>query len=844
MRKLIVEVASDISQLLKGLHDGEAATQRFAKEVSVDSATMARAQVDAAIKTTAALEKEAAAYRAIANVAEKGSKEQATAARLAANAEQKLAASIAHTGREASSTAAKAHQLERATGHAARGALSGSGLFQTFGRSLAFASGGFIAFHEASEFIRESVDAAREAVVSQRSLAAQMKASGESFDANRERIEKVALSYGKFGFQNDEVIASLTVLERGTGNINKAMALQGLAADLARAKNLELAGAANVIAKVFGGQETALRRAVPGLQKNAHGMDLIRLAQAKLAGQAAANTTAAERFHAILHDTEEIVGTALLPTLNKYLNQLSRWLERMNRSGKLQKDVAQTARLLADAVAAVKAVTEPLVAAFQALADILGGNKRALEALLGVYLSWKALKIADSVQKTITSFFQLGKAAEGQVGKIAKLRGALLRLVANPYTVAIVVTFIGAEYVAKKIKDLQKMVLDAQTQTFKKGSNLETILVPNLAKQIEALKKAGVSSKDILTKLRQQLGGSLKADDLIAEAFAFSSGADPKMQARIRAQVAKRAKEAISTVKDELDKQAQRATVEQRNTWFDQLIDRLLGGVSDTPTGAPAALGVQLTRLRGVAAQLTKQIAATHDVTRLLHLKGRLQEVLNEEWQTQQEINQKTADAAEAAQEKAKEAFDKMIAARAARQFRALGLGPGGEDLIPGVGNLRKRLQSLRASLAGTSLDTRATQQMIRHIGTVLSGAFGAVGEQVRSKIDEIFKGWADELKKGRDNLETSFRPVDANKFIAGLGLGLTPDQVRRLRAGIVTLGPHATAPTQHTGAFALAGGVTINGGMHLHGVQDMSRFEAELQKRAHGRPHPRRGAR
>src|SRR4029077_8019894 len=151
--------------------------------------------------------------------------EQVTAARLAANAEQKLAASIAHTGREARHTPAKRHQLERATGRAARGALSGSGLFQTFGRSLAFASGGFIAFHEASEFIRESVDAAREAVVSQRSLAAQMKASGESFAAHREEIERTALSYGKFGFQNDEVIASLTVLERGTGNIRKAMAL-------------------------------------------------------------------------------------------------------------------------------------------------------------------------------------------------------------------------------------------------------------------------------------------------------------------------------------------------------------------------------------------------------------------------------------------------------------------------------------------------------------------------------------------------------------------------------------------------------------------------------------------
>jgi hypothetical protein len=88
------------------------------------------------------------------------------------------------------------------------------------------------------------------------------------------------------------VIASLTVLERGTGSINKAIALQGLTADLARAKNIDLAAAAGVVAKVFGGQETALRRAVPGLREARARLDLIRLAQAKMAGQAAANTTA------------------------------------------------------------------------------------------------------------------------------------------------------------------------------------------------------------------------------------------------------------------------------------------------------------------------------------------------------------------------------------------------------------------------------------------------------------------------------------------------------------------------------------------------------------------------
>src|SRR5580765_29385 len=232
-----------------------------------------------------------------------------------------------------------ASKFNRDVSKATRGAISGTGVFRTFGRSLAFASGGFLAFEGVTSFLTESIKAAREAGVANRSLAAQMKASGESFRKNRDEIEKVSLSYGKFGFQNDEVIQSLTVLERGTGNIQKAFRLQGLTADIARAKNIDLAAAATVVAKVFGGQETALRRAVPGLRKNAHGWDLIAEAQRKMAGQAAAGTTASERFAASLHNTEEIIGTALLPILNKYLNSLSKWMGDSRNQEKLQRAV-------------------------------------------------------------------------------------------------------------------------------------------------------------------------------------------------------------------------------------------------------------------------------------------------------------------------------------------------------------------------------------------------------------------------------------------------------------------------------------------------------------------------
>jgi hypothetical protein len=272
-------------------------------------------------------------------------------------------------GLQSANTSAKKFNREMET--AGRGALSGTGIFRSMGRSLAFASGGFLAFGSATKFLTDSIDAARNAAVAQRQLAAQMKAGGESFGQNRKRIEEAALAYGRFGFTNEQVTQSLTVLDRGTGNINKSLKLEMLTADIARAKNMDLADAANVVAKVFGHQETALRRAVPGLEKNAHGWDLIREAQQKMAGQAAAGTTVSERFAATLHNTEEIIGTALLPVLNKYLTQLSKWLDQMNRSGKLQKDVNTFMKNATPIVSDLAGAVKGLADAYGTLNDVL-----------------------------------------------------------------------------------------------------------------------------------------------------------------------------------------------------------------------------------------------------------------------------------------------------------------------------------------------------------------------------------------------------------------------------------------------------------------------------------------
>jgi hypothetical protein len=176
--------------------------------------------------------------------------------------------------------------------------------------------------------------------------------------------------------------AGLTTILRTTPNVGKALRDLGTAADLARARHISLAAAATIMAKTEAGNTTLLRRQGFQIGKNATAEQALAIVRAKVAGQARAGTTEQERFGAVLHDTEEIIGTGILPTLNRYLASGSRWLEQMNESGKLQRDVAHAAHGFETAV-------HDVAGASRRPTSVTGSFKHTLELLL-------ALKVAST----------------------------------------------------------------------------------------------------------------------------------------------------------------------------------------------------------------------------------------------------------------------------------------------------------------------------------------------------------------------------------------------------------------------------------------------------------------
>lgn len=181
------------------------------------------------------------------------------------------------------------------------------------------------------------------------------------------------------------------------------------------------------------------------------------------------------------------------------------------------------------------------------------------------------------------------------------------------------------------------------------------------------------------------------------------------------------------------------------------------------------------------------------------------------------------------------------IDARNARQFKALGFTGTGDDVIPGVAGLRRQLKTVDQAIQGTFLDTKKTTSLISHIRQVLSGGLGAVGRDVRDKVKQILDGLDQQLKDHAGD-QTKFRHISTANLLAGLGL--SPEQLRVARIRLAQVGPGATAPAAQP-AFGLAGGggLTINGGLHLHGVQNIRQLEDELEKRARSRAAIRRGA-
>lgn len=324
-------------------------------------------------------------------------------------AQEKLDIALAKTGGQSRQTAraelelrrvqgevaASAHRAssalaseERSLGRLARGAVAGSGVMHGLGRSVAFASTTFLGGAGLVYGIKASINAATEQQAILANLRNALQVSGVSWKDYGKQIEAATTALKRqAAFDDEDLYKSLQILVRGTGDVTKSLRLNAEAADIARARNKGLVETATALAKAAAGQETALRRLVPGLSKTEHGYALIEEAARRSAGAAAAYAhTAAgaqDRFRIGVQDLEKAIGRGLLPTFTNLANKASDWLNDSKNQARVQRDVneavhagAEVAHGLGEAIHYINLGLGPLVKG-------LGGVERAVELAFG-----------------------------------------------------------------------------------------------------------------------------------------------------------------------------------------------------------------------------------------------------------------------------------------------------------------------------------------------------------------------------------------------------------------------------------------------------------------------------
>lgn len=403
-------------------------------------ASVAKANVAAAAEELDANRALAASYGEIAAAAKINSSEQIAASDLAATAQRRVAAV---TGETVAATRVasggflgfgrSAHGAERELDRFGRGAIAGSGLASHLGRSLAFASGGFLAFaglsgllksaisdaagvQKAAEVIRSGFGGASEAVLRFAENASKLGISAGLADQTSARF---AILFKNLGIGHSEAAGMTVGFEKLAGSISAikgvdpTQVLQSIVlAAAGNTRGLKQLGIAidstqmKVAAFKLGLTSSITQALTPGQKAQAiYAISTAHLGsfmeQARRHAGDLANVQ--RRLSAEFANAKEALGTALLPVFTKYATELANWLQRMQKSGKLQADFNSIVHKTKDVVTAVAHAVGTGWKIFSTAAGWIGGTTDAIKILIAALAINKIRQFAGAFIGAMTN---------------------------------------------------------------------------------------------------------------------------------------------------------------------------------------------------------------------------------------------------------------------------------------------------------------------------------------------------------------------------------------------------------------------------------------------------------
>ncbi len=408
MPELILRLVEDASSVFKtnaAVVSSMTKVGVAANDLDADFKKAAAGQVASSLKVERSLKGQIAAYRELSTSATASAAEQAKATQLGALASERLARSQGLVVASSRGLSTGAKTAENDLGKLTRGALAGSGVISSLGRSLAFASGGFIAVAGTATLLHNAIAEALDFAATEKQVTAQLKTSGLSFEENKTQILDNLTAQSKLSaFTRGDLLQSFGYLVRVSGNVDQSLKLTAVAADVARGRHIALSAASIALAKALGGSSTALRRLGIIVPKTATGMEAIRFVAAKFAGQAEAGATSADHLRAGLVNAGEVIGTSLLPTFNRLVTEFGDYITKLQASGRLQKDANEAVTIFGYAFHTLGGI-------IKAVDRVTGGFVHTLELLIALELGSKIYGWAKALNLLAGQWFLVGRAA-------------------------------------------------------------------------------------------------------------------------------------------------------------------------------------------------------------------------------------------------------------------------------------------------------------------------------------------------------------------------------------------------------------------------------------------------
>jgi len=173
----------------------------------------------------------------------------------------------------------------------------------------------------ATDFLKDSIQAAIDDEASVARLTAALRANVPAWDGRTDSIERTIAAGQKLGFTDDETRESLTLLSAATNDVAKAQELHTTAMDLARFKGISLAAASEALVKVESGRYRLLASLGIVLREGATATEALAAVQAVASGSAEAfgDTTAGAMLAAQIafEETGESIGREFLPVISE-----------------------------------------------------------------------------------------------------------------------------------------------------------------------------------------------------------------------------------------------------------------------------------------------------------------------------------------------------------------------------------------------------------------------------------------------------------------------------------------------------------------------------------------------